>query len=118
MVRAIRMCKPFKRTEIAVTVLLSHHLTFSNRAVNVTKPDVVTSVGGLSQPILDLGWSEPCCVVRKRYVRPFKTHEMTLTVLLLHHFTFSNRAVNVTKPDVVTSAGGLSQPSILDMLWS
>ena len=75
-----------KSSEIILTVLLSHHITLSNRAVNVTKPDVVTLVGRLTQPILDMLWSEPFCV-RKNIVETFKTHEIALTILLLHHFT-------------------------------
>ena len=111
-----RYVRSFKLTEITLTVLVLHHLTFSNRVVNVTKPDVVTSVGYLSQPILDMLWSEPCCV-RKRIVKLFKCHEIALTVRLLHHFTFTNWAVYVTKPVVITSVGGLSH-LIHDMLWS
>ena len=83
----------------------------------MTNPVLITLIGGLSQPsILDMLWSEPCCV-RKRIVQPFKPHEIALTVLLLHHFTFSNRAVYVIKPIVIASVGGLSQ-FLLDMLWS
>ena len=92
----------FKRTEIALTVLLLHPFTLSKRAVNVTKPDVVTLVGRLSPPILDMLWSEPFCI-REMYVDHSNSSEIILTVLLLHHFTFSNRALAGTQPVMFAS---------------
>ena len=82
----------------------------------MTNPVLITLIGGLSQPsILDMLWSEPFCVLRKKIVHPFKPHEIALTDLLLYHFTFSNWTLYVTNPVGITSVGGLSQ-FLLDML--
>ena len=111
-----RNSQPLKQHEITLTVLLLHHFRFFNRAVYVTNPVGITSVSGLSQPILDMVWSEPFCIPN-RYAWLFKLTEIALTVLVLHHLTFSNRTVNETDPVFITSVDYLSQPK-LDMLWS
>ena len=59
-------------------------ILLSNRAVYVVNPVGITSVGGLSKPILDMGWSEPFCI-RGRYAWLFKPINIALTVLVLHH---------------------------------
>ena len=104
----------FKLTEIALTVLVLHHLMFSNLTMDVTNPVFITSVVYMSQPTLDMLWSVPFYVC-KRYAQPLNRPKIALTVLLLHHFSFSILAVKVTKPAVITLIGWLSQP-ILDML--
>ena len=115
---SIRYAQSFKHPKIDRTMLLLHHLTFSNRTVYMINPVLITLIGLLSQPtgILDMLWSVPFCV-RKGYVQSFKRTETALTVLLLYHFTFSNRTLYVTNPVGITSVGGLSQ-FLLDMLWS
>ena len=75
--------QPLNRPKIALTVLLLHHFTLSTWAVYVINLVGITSVGGLSQSILDMGWSEPFCV-RKRIAQPFKHPKIDRTVLVLH----------------------------------
>ena len=112
-----RSAWPFRSTEIALAVLVLHHFMFSNRTVYLINQVLITLSGWLTQPILDMLWSEPFCV-RKVIAQSFRPREIAaLPFFVLHNFTFSNGTVCVTKPAVITSVGGLSQP-ILNMRWS